>query len=117
MDQFGTEADPIAFVRTNRDIFNKENYDDPVNKEFVEKVPWAAPFMETNTQGQLVFSDEKRAEFAAELAERATSGAISQQEADTIAAYYLAFYEGRGYAPNGGAPLLPEDSQFYGQFR
>ena len=117
MDQFGNEADPVAYVQKNRAIYHSENFEDPVNNEFVEQVPWAKAYMTEEPGKPLTFSDEQRTAFKAELSARAADGRITRDQANAAAAYYFAFYEGRGYPPNAGAPLLPQDSEFYGQFR
>lgn len=116
MDQFGVDADPISFVSTNRGMFNFENFDQPVNVEYAQIVPRVTNYME-EVDGVLTFSEEKRAEWMQALTEMATTGTMSRDEANVAAAYFMAFYQGRGVPPQGGSLQLPPESEFYGQFR
>lgn len=116
MDQFGIDADPIAFFNENKAAFKAENFEDPVNQEFIQFLPQAQNFMTSNADGTYTFGKEQQKSFVLWLQQQVNSGAMGRAEGEEIAARFAAYYRGQGQPPNGGRLMLEEDHPLYQQF-
>jgi hypothetical protein len=116
MDQFGADADPIAFFNANKATFSKENFEDPVNQEFVDFFPQAQNFMTRNDDGTYAFSREQQRSFVVWLQQQVQGGAMNRDQAEVVAARFSAYYRGQGQPPNDGRLMLEEDHPLYQQF-
>lgn len=116
MDQYGVDADPIAFFNENKKSFSSANYEDPVNQEFIEYFPQAQNFMTANADGTYVFSGEQQRNFVIWLQNQVQSGAMERAQAEQVAARFAAYYRGQGQPPNNGRLMLEEDHPLYQQF-
>jgi hypothetical protein len=116
MDQFGIDADPIAFFNENKASFKSENFEDPVNQEFVQYFPQAKNFMTTNADGSFTFTRDQQRNFVKWLSSQVENQAMNREQAEQIAARFAAYYRGQGQPPNGGRLMLEEDHPLYQQF-
>lgn len=115
MDQYGLEADPIAFFESNKATYHPDNFEDPINQEFVELYPPAVNFMTQNPDGTYTFPVAQQRAFISTLTAGATSGTIEQERAEEVAARFMAYYRGQGVAPPGTL-ALDDDHPLYHQF-
>jgi len=116
MDQFGVDADPIAFFNENKSSFKSDNFEDPVNQEFIEFFPQAQNFMTRNSDGTYAFSKEQQRSFVLWVQQQVQGGAMDRAQAEQVAARFSAYYRGQGQPPNGGRLMLEEDHPLYQQF-
>lgn len=115
-DQYGIDAKPVEFFNANKASFAPENYEDPVNQEFVEFLPQASQFMTPNADSTYGFSLGQQKQFVTWLSSQVESGAMDRTKAENIAARFSAYYRGLGVAPNNGQLMLEEDHLLYKQF-
>lgn len=116
MDQYGIDAKPIEFFEANKAAFAPENFEDPVNQEFIEYFPQAQNFMTRDADGTYTFSREQQRSFVLWLQQQVQSEAMDRAQAETVAARFAAYYRGQGQPPNNGRLMLEEDHPLYQQF-
>jgi len=105
MDQYGAEADPIAFFNQNRDSFKSENFDAPFAVEFSNAVPEAKQFMVQDGR-DLQFDAVAQAQFINWLRGQVQGGTMNRDRAEKIAAQFSMYYRGQGIAPGGDDSLF-----------
>lgn len=115
VDQYGVDARPMDFVMSNQATFTKENYDEPINIEFVELYPPAKSFMTESPDGTLTFSAAQQTQFRKDIKQKYDAGAIGTEKMNEISARFMAYYMGQAIPPPQDALQLETPNVLYGQ--
>jgi hypothetical protein len=116
MDQYGADADPIAFFNANKSTYTADNYQDPVNREFADLYPAAQGYM-TIEDDRLQFSPEAQERFVTDFAAMYRNGQVDAADANEIMSRFYAYYRGQGTLPPDQTLMFEADHPLYNQFR
>lgn len=99
MNQYGIDADPNEFFRTNKEFFDPANMEDGIHQAFWDDFPEVRQFMTKEPGEPLKFGRREQERFIQWLRRAVSSQEITEDEANEMASYFMMYYRGQGIAP------------------
>lgn len=115
MNQFGADADPVAWVQENKDAYNPNNFRAGIDGRFLQEVPEVTPYMTIDQDGKVTgFSQPQQDEFVDWFNGQVNT--MPAAEGERIWTLFKQYYRFEGVPPGDGRLLLESDDPLYRQF-